>query len=74
MSTALSPRHLLLADFASSDKRVHARLRQSLSSAIHAKAKRLGFNTVLTTMTLVIVGAGTLHGLAISVLSRSPAD
>ena len=61
MSTALTPRHLLLADLASSDKRVHARLRQSLSSAIHAKAKRLGFNTVLATITGHGTGLGHIH-------------
>ena len=73
MATPFPPLNLLLADLARSQQSINAALREPLPCFIHTKAKCLGFDAILTTMALVIIGTGFLHGLAISVLGRSPA-
>ena len=74
VATSLPPLNLLLANLAGGDQRVHASLREPLTGAVHAKAERLGFNSVLATMLLVILGASLLHCLAIGMLRRSYAS
>ena len=70
-ATSLPPLHLLLANFAISDQRIHACLRQPLPCAVHAKAEGLGLNSIFATMPLVIVGASLPYRLAIGMLRRS---
>ena len=70
-AASFAPLNLLLANLASSDQRIHARLRQPLPCAVHAKAQGFGFNPILATMPLVIVGASLLHCFAIGMLGKS---
>jgi hypothetical protein len=72
-STSFAPLNLLLANLTISDQRIHTRLRQALPGAVHAKAESFGFNPILATMPLVIVGASLLNSFAIGMLRGSRA-
>jgi hypothetical protein len=65
------PLHLLLANLTISNQRIYTSLRQPLSCAVHAKAEGFGFNPILATMPLVIVGASRLDAFAIGMLRSS---
>jgi hypothetical protein len=72
-TTLLPPLNFLLANFAISNQRIDARLRQPLPGTVHAQAESFCFNPVLTTMPLVVIGASLLHRFAVGMLSNGDA-
>ena len=54
-ASAFTALNLLLTNLTSRNQRIHARLRQPLTGAVHAKSQGLGFNAILAAMLLVIL-------------------